>query len=396
MLHDLGAIDGSVEAYDDALALAEDDLGRCWVWLGLAAGMRISDRYDEALAALDKAEPIARRHALLRELAEIHHIRGNLYFPMGRIDDCRQEHETSLKYALESGSAEAEAHALSGLGDAGYTAGRMATAHEYFGRCIEVARQNGLGRIEVVNRSMVGFSRLYLNQLREALEDSMATVAAATSVGDQRAEMLGEMLAVFALYEMAEIAQARRHNSRALALARQLGAPRFEAQCIMYDGRLSCVEGRRDEALEFAEEALEISRQVGHGFTGPRIAGTLARSLHEPRAKRSALMEGEHMLRARTVGHNHFYFYVDAIDASLEIGDWDEAERYATALEDFAGSEPLPWSDFFGARGRALATWGRGQQDPATLAEIRRLRDEAERVGFRTASTMLDQVLGAS
>jgi class 3 adenylate cyclase/tetratricopeptide (TPR) repeat protein len=394
MLHDLGAIEASVEAYEDALHMAKDDLGQCRAWLGLAAGMRISDRYDDALSALDKAEPIAKRHGLVRELSELHHLRGNLYFPMGRIDDCRREHEKSLNYALESGSAEAEAQALSGLGDAGYIAGRMATAHDFFRRCVEVAHRNGLGRIEVVNRSMVGFSRLYMNQLREALEDSRATVAAATSVGDQRAEMLGEMLAVFALYEMAEYAQASQHNARALALARQLGARRFESQCLMYDGRIAYGEGRREESIEIGNEAFEISRQVGHGFTGPRIAGALARSLAEPQAKRAALMEGAHILRTRTVGHNHFYFYVDAIDVSLELGDWDAAERYATALEEFAESEPLPWSSYFAARGWALAAHGRGRHDPEIVAELRRLQDEAERVGFRTPLPALKKALG--
>jgi hypothetical protein len=47
---------------------------------------------------------------------------------------------------------------------------------------------------------MAGFSRLYLNQLSEALEDGLNTVAAANKVGHQRAEMLGEILAVNIFY----------------------------------------------------------------------------------------------------------------------------------------------------------------------------------------------------
>lgn len=395
MLHDQGSINASIEAYDRALDMAEDDTGQCRAWIGLATGMRISDRYDEALVALEKAEPIARRHGLVRELAEVYHIRGNLYFPMGRVEDCRQEHEKSLKYALESGSAEAEAHALSGLADADYVAGRMASAHSYFGRCVEVARQNGFGRIEVANRSMVGYSRLYMNQLREALDDGIATVEAATKVGDQRAEMLGEMLAVFVLYEMTEYPRARQHNARALALAQQLGAPRFEAQCVMYEGRFEHAEGRRDESVETIEKALKINEEVGHGFTGPRIMGALACSLIEPQAKRAALSKAERMLEAGSVSHNHFYFYPDAIDVSLEIGDWDAAERYAAALEDFTKPEPMPWSDFFAAYGRALAAWSRGQRDPENIAETQRLHEEAERVGFKRALAALDKALKA-
>ncbi len=395
VLHDLGSINPSIEAYQRALDMAEDDKARCRAWLGLAAGMRIPDRYDEALAALDHAEPIARRHGLVRELAEIHHLRGNLYFPMGRIAACREEHEKSLTYALESGSAEAEAHALSGLGDADFMAGRMASANDHFRRCVEVAHSNGFGRIEVANRSMVGFSRVYLNEPREALEDGIATIAAATRVGDQRAEMLGEMLVAFVHYEMADYVRAREHNARTLLLARQLGAPRFEAQCLMLDGKLAHVEGRHGDAVAILETALTISEEVGHGFSGPRIMSELARNLEDRQAKRAALRKGERMLEEGSVSHNHFYFYVDAIEVSLEIGDWDEVERYAAALEDFAGSEGLPWSRFFSHHGRVLAAWGRGHRGPAEIAEIERLRDEAERVGFKRLLPALEDALKA-
>lgn len=396
MLHDLGAIERSTQAYGEALEMAEDDAARCRAWLGLAAGMRIADRYGEALAVLDRAEAAAERRNLLRERAEIHHIRGNLYFPMGRIEDCAAEHEKSLRYARESGSAEAEAHALSGLADASYIAGRMATAYRYFGRCVAVARQHGFGRIEVANRSMVGFSRAYLNELREALEDGAATIAAAVKVGHQRAELLGEILTVLVSYEMAKYAEARRHNARALALARQLGTPRFAAQTLMYEGKLALVEGRREDALRALNEALKVNDEVGHGFTGPRIMGALARSLDDPKAKRAALAEGARMLPEGSVGHNHFYFYVDAIDASLETGDFDAAERYAAALEDFTRPEPLPWSAFFIARGRVLAAWGRGGREAALAAELGRLCDEARRAGLITALPALDTALAAA
>jgi tetratricopeptide (TPR) repeat protein len=267
----------------------------------------------------------------------------------------------------------------------------MASAYDHFRRCVEVARQNGLGRIEVANRSMIGFSRLYMNQLREALNDGAATVEAATQVGDQRAEMLGEMLTVFVLYETADYSQARRHNARALDIARQLGAPRFEAQCLMYEGKLALADGRREEALTTTDEALKISERVGHSFTGPRIMGTLARSRSEPPEKSAALREGERMLEAGSVSHNYFYFYPDAIEVSLEIDDWNEADRYATALEAFARSEPMPWSDFFIARGRALAAWGRGLRNPENIAEMQRLREEAERVGLNRALATIDR-----
>ncbi len=70
-------------------------------------------------------------------------------------------------------------------------------------------------------------------------------------------------------------------------------------------------------------------------------------------------------------------------------------ERYAEALKAFTSIEPLPRTDFFIARGRALAAFGRGIRDDATMQELQRLRGEAERVGFKTALSALDKALAA-
>ena len=59
-------------------------------------------------------------------------------------------------------------------------------------------------------------------------------------------------------------------------------------------------------------------------------------------------------------------------------------------------AEPLPWRRFVVARGRALATHGRGKRDAATLAEIAELRGEAMRVGLRIALPALEAALAES
>ncbi len=38
-------------------------------WIGLASGMRLVDEYDQALATLDRAEPIARDNEMHREFS---------------------------------------------------------------------------------------------------------------------------------------------------------------------------------------------------------------------------------------------------------------------------------------------------------------------------------------
>lgn len=81
------------------------------------------------------------------------------------------------------------------------------------------------------------------------------------------------------------------------------------------------------------------------------------------------------------------------MQVALDLADHDELERYAGALEDYTRPEPLPWSNFFIARGRALAALGRGRRDAALMAEIRGLRDEGERLGLRIALPAIEAAL---
>ncbi len=103
------------------------------------------------------------------------------------------------------------------------------------------------------------------------------------------------------------------------------------------------------------------------------------------------MSEGERLLDEGCVSHNYYEFYIEGMDGALERQDWTLVERYAEALEAFTSIEPLPRTDFFIARGRALEAFGRGSRDDATMQEIECLRDEAERVGLSTVLSALDK-----
>jgi hypothetical protein len=141
------------------------------------------------------------------------------------------------------------------------------------------------------------------------LDDALAAIAAAAQVGHQRAEMIGHHAAYFCRREMLDAA-ASNHVEEALTLAQRLGARRFEAEALACRGELRGV----------------------------------------------ALAEGEALLAAGSPSHNHLQFRRDAIDACLDAEDWSGAEFHSDALESYTHEEPLPWSGFFIARGRALAT----------------------------------------
>jgi class 3 adenylate cyclase/tetratricopeptide (TPR) repeat protein len=384
ILHDLGSISESIAAFEQALAVADLDIERCRAWLGLAADLRVTDRFDEAFAMLDKAATAAAMDDL-PERARIHHLRGNLCFPLGRLVECLQEHERALDCAGRARSPEMQARALGGLGDAEYARGRMASAHRHFSRCAELSRASGAGRIEVANLSMVAHTQVYLNDFSGALATAQMAVELAARVGHQRAEIIAHNAACNVFRTTGDFARMRMHAERALILARQLGAKRFEAISLHDLAMVARAEASSAEAMDLLYRALAISRETGVSFSGPWILGHLAVTTENPIERQAALTEGEEILRKGAVSHNHLWFLRYAIDASLASQDWDGAERYSAALEDYTRPEPLPWANFFVRYGRAVGAHGRyrpGQETPCTLGD---LLAEAERLGIGPA-----------
>ena len=387
LLRDLGSIPESIAAFRNALEIASGDAQRCRAAIGLVEGLRVSEGLAEAQVLLDQAQQAATRDGATAELARIHHLRGNIYFPLGRIDECRAEHEMGLRYALESGSPEAEARALDGLGDAAYAQGRMRSAYRYFGRCAELARTHGFGRIEVATRSMAG-CRMYFNEARETLKEGIEAAAAAARLGHLRAELLGRTTCMQACLELGDWDGAQEHLAHANRLAKRLGAKRFEAQNLEFEARILHGRGDRDKARTRLSEALAICQSVGTQFVGPKCIGALALTTDDPVEQRRLLDEGESMLGRGAVSHNHLYFYRDAIEVMLEQERWDDALRYAAALENYASGEPLPWTDLFVERAKALASWATGKRDASArraLQAILSTLDDAGLVGYRGA-----------
>jgi class 3 adenylate cyclase/tetratricopeptide (TPR) repeat protein len=382
ILHDLGAMPEAGHAYRAALDAAADDRERCAAWIGLAAVKRVTDDLAGAVADLEQAETVAARYHLLTEQARIHFLRGNLCFPRGDIEGCLREHGIALELARRAGATELEAVALGGLGDAEYVRGRMISAHDRFGECVELCERHGFGRIEVANRPMMAFTQWFAGDTRGALVVADTAIARAARVGHRRAEMVGHHAAFFCRHALMDFEAALRHAEAALTLAQQLGARRFETEALVFQAELHRLAGRRAEALANAEQAVKISRETSIAFLGPFALGALALASDSPTVRQAALEEGEELLRAGAVSHNHLLFPRDAIEVYLEAGDFEGVERTAADLVQYTRSEPLPFADFYVARARALAASGRGRSD---TAELDRLRELGERFGLRVA-----------
>ena len=191
------------------------------------------DDLDGAFADLEQAEALATRLDLTSELARLHFLRGNLYFPRGQIERCLAEHRRSLELARAAGSAELEAQAQGGLGDAEYVRGRMLSAGRHFRACIELCRQHGFGRIEVASLPMAALTALYAGEYERALDEGTAAIEAARRVGHRRAEMIASHNVFQCQAERGDWVAARAHaNARPLwPVSSGPGASRPKGSC---------------------------------------------------------------------------------------------------------------------------------------------------------------------
>jgi len=390
---ELGQPTDSIEVYQTALETSPSDVDKCRAWIGLAAGMRVTDNFDDAFSALSDAEDVARSSELPLELSQIHYYRGNLYFPLGNIEGCLEQHELALESAQQAQSPECEARAMSGLGDAYYSRGEMVTALKYFRRCIELCRKHGFGRIEVENRYMVAWNRLYLNEVRESLEDAEEAIKSAVQVEQKRAEMVARLTAARTLCEMSDHDAAEIHIVQSLEIADHLGANRFKAFIsILYAQVQFWRGGFQQSTVDLMRNALEISRSTGIGFVGPWVLSTLALVIDEEKSSLAVLDEGEEILNSGCVGHNYFDFYRNAMEVAWRYSDWDLIERYADALHDFIKPEPLPWAEHYIKWGRALAAHGR-TPSAHTAEELHFVKTEAQRLNLLSGVQTLEQAL---
>jgi class 3 adenylate cyclase/tetratricopeptide (TPR) repeat protein len=397
LLLDMGQGQASVEVFGAALDSATNEIQTCHALIGLASGMRLTDELEEALPYLDRAEGVAKSNGLNLELARLHHLRGNLYFPLGNIDGCREEHELALEYAQMADSPEWEAQALGGLGDAEYARGRLLTAHKVFVRCFDLCRKHGFGRIEAANLGMTGGggTHHFMQDLDAALTAALSAIEMSERSGHDRAALLVHFGASQVYIDKGEFSKAEMHLDRMKALVERIGTRRFMARGLHHEGRIRLAQGNRREAAKLCRTAMKISRETGTGYCGSTILATLARATDDADERAEALSEGERLLDEGCVSHNYYEFYIEGMEGALERQDWKLVERFAEAMEAFTRIEPLPRTDFFIARGRALAAFGRGSRDDKTMQELKRLRDEGERVGLKTALSALDEALAA-
>jgi len=153
--------------------------------------------------------------------------------------------------------------------------------------------------------------------------------------------------------------------------------------------------GGEDSGDKLLASAWSIVQETGPNFNGPWILGAMTWVARDEARRRQALIDGEALLASGCLSHNHFHFYQYAIDFALELRQWDEAQRYATALESYTASEPLTWTDLVSARARVLSRFGRGERKDSLMHEAAALAGSLKDMGLAPAARALEEALCA-
>ncbi len=394
LLVELGRSGDAIEACRTALAAASTRGERATALIGMAAGMRLNDRIEEGLATLDEAEPLAKSAGLSLELSRLHHLRGNLYFPLGRADECVHEHELARHHARACGSVEAEAAAFGGLGDGYYLRGHMRSANQQFRACVALAREHGFGRLEVANLSMIGWTGRYLAEIGESVAVGHEAIELAMRASQPRAELLARCLIHTLEGVVRDRAdEAERHVAPALPLIHGLGAKRFEAQMLGVNAIMALRRGDRPAARELARQALAICREHGMGHTGPFVYGVSALVETDRTTRVHLLEEGARQLALGCVSHNHLQLPELAIEVLLELGEWDGVDQHCERIRTYTAQEPLPFCEFVVDRGAALARLGRGDHGDTLRARLAELHERATRLELNSFLPRIETAL---
>lgn len=350
LLIELGQVDPAHHCFSKAATFAHDSRAQYRVHLCNALGYRMVDRYTEALSHLDCAYDIAKSQGWNSEIALVHHHRGNIYFSLGRIDECETENLLAHNLASQVHNLSLQANALSGLGDASYVSGKMNTALNYFNQCVEIATQHRLPRIEISNRVMIGFACLYDLEFEKAITIALRCAEEAHDTHMQRAEAIAHTLATIAYLELGQYTDAKAHARQALKASMALNAPRFIAQSKMYLGEVNRLLGFYAQAVALQEEAWLICEQTGMGFVGAHICAERAALCDKWDEALKFIEQGEALLAAGSVAHNHLAFYPIAADVALLHKQTEKAQGLMQAFEAYSAVEPLAWSRFHIAR----------------------------------------------
>lgn len=344
----LGEIQQALKSYQDQLNHCSSPEKKADALIGIANCFNTLDQPEDAHSALDTAHQIAIEHDYVLALSRIYYLNGNFLFPKGKVEECFEHQKKSLHFARQANNIEMEARALGGLGDAAYAKGKMSSAHNYFSRCLGLCHQHDLKQVSAANLFMLGTVSIYHNQTQSALSVTEESILTADLVGHKRAKIVSHLTAGWILLDWLRLDEALEHIDTGLEIAKEIGAKRFVPFLLESKARYYFSYSEKDKALACIDTAIkEVNELDAHTFIGPWLLGTRATFTDDWRSAYQFLKSGVSFLEQGAIGHNHYRFYVAAIETSIKHRQYKHTLKYIDQLKKFTCNEETPWSNFY-------------------------------------------------
>lgn len=377
-----GLSEDALREFGEAADLADTDEQVTRAHIGLAQTARQASLYQDALQALDTAEAAAERCGSEKDVAQINYVRGNVFFPLGRVEEALQANERALSLARKLESARLEVGALSGFGDANFMNATMQTATGFYTQAVERARENGLVRDLAANLHNLSVARSYTGDVAQGKADANEAIEVSQTYFAFVPECVAQTCLGVAQTFLGELAQALEAFRLSAEIANRVGAKRLEAQALEHLARTQVYAGQLAEARETGKRAVEIALEHGRNFVGPKALSALAMAESNADEQDRLLKLGTDIIAEGCVGHSHLHFYPDAAAVMLLRQDWEAAEGYADGLQRFTSEEPLPMVDLTIRQTRLLAESGARQTPPASHEGFADLQAQFGKMGI--------------
>jgi tetratricopeptide (TPR) repeat protein len=221
--------------------------------------------YENALAYFQKAENIARQHALKSVLLGALGNRGLVEFNLGQMENALRNAEEGYRLANELNDRFHASALLGNIGNIYLEQGKYAQAFQHYNQSLNIAQEIGDRQGVSIGIGNMGNVYLRYGMYPQALACFTKNLQISLEIGDTAGVGFTAWNIASAYLGERQLAGAQELAQRAITIDRLLDTPYELCEALHTLGKILAARGRYEEALEPTREALQIAQEIGYG-----------------------------------------------------------------------------------------------------------------------------------
>jgi tetratricopeptide (TPR) repeat protein len=293
--------------------IAKARIAEGWAWRNLGDSQKASSALEEARILSAATGDVITAAKALNPLAVV-------LWDQGKLREARLKYEESLAFFKQTGSRYDTGLALHNIALVQLDLGEAGEAQEKYEASLAIFQE--IGRKGAAASALNGIGELlrFKGDLQRSIKHHDEALTLSRSVGDQRSEAIALTNLGECLIAQGELTAARVRYEQAAAIRARMSNPWAQAQSRIALSTLSMEEGRFDDALDLARQAVtdfQTAKRWGDQLHAVTVMGQILlaqNKLEESRAAirlASALLSQTHNARLR--------LRTELIQASLDI-----------------------------------------------------------------------------